>query len=455
MPEVQVLEGKVQDKDKEPEIFSSVEELEKAFEKNSELREEFIHDEKGFIEKHTKGKPKEDSPKKESVEKDEIVETKKVDINAFEVDEDLLGTYAKDRTPENAVMEALKGNAEKDRTINRNKVKVQELQDDLDVAKNETSVLRQQIEESKKKPAKVEKVEIANIEIPELPDDVDMFTEEGQKVYKDHLKAVRKSNESLKEQVKSIASSVNNFDEEMTSVKNDVIVEKENVARTKALRTEYTQIDELGITSRPAKEIEADYVDFMETLHKIVGSKNPLYNQNGGFSKEVSDALVLYSEPEKQQSDKGNELRVHLARLGRTLPNDFDGLTKIYQIRDLRNKYRDSTGNFMSYEVAQKLYEVDTVGDKIIKAKSDINAKKQKALNNRKEYAKETPTKGGPSKVDPQDYPKQQIENILSKASSTRTPEETEFATTWMKAMGFPESEIETLTKKGNNDAFI
>jgi len=256
----------------------------------------------------------------------------------IEVDEADLGTYATGRQLPDAVLEALKGNKEKDKTIDFLKnERVRGLEQELaEERKNQQSLKQQLAEFERKKTERQQKPaeRPKRPEIPEIADDDDLIPEEGQAKVKKALKALRDSvgySEALEKEIDDLKTTVGDLQKSVGARSAQAQPSSEFSAID---RFAARHADKIG-SSRKFEEMQQDFIGFMEDLRAVSGTRAPLYAANGGWSPEVQQQYALFHE----DSEAGKALKSRCAERGIALPKDFDALNRLYRIRQIQQTH--------------------------------------------------------------------------------------------------------------------
>lgn len=339
--------------------WESLEALEAAIASDTAVREDFLANEKDY-KVFDAAKTEEAVPEvKETKEPaPEVPAKKKVTL---EVDDDMLGTYATGREADAAVLEALKGNKEKDKTINFLKdEKLPSLERELQEARQSAQSLKKQIEEFEKKKAETQthKAEVAAKlpEMPEFGDDDDLITDP--KAQQKLLKAVKG--------MKDFRAYAEGLERQIAETKAALESVKTESVSTRQLQDEFSELDrtiqqnqDLLGKARGFKAMQDDYIQFMDNLRTVSGIMAPLMDEKGAFSKEVQDQFTLFHS----DTEDGKALKAKCAERNVALPDDFEALTKAYAIRQIRTSHFEAgpDGNPVpiSYAKAAKLYAID------------------------------------------------------------------------------------------------
>ncbi len=452
--EVQVKD-KVQEKgSEEPRQPYSYDELKDALENDPALRSEFMKNEDKFI---TVSESEKSAEKVSDERKDEPSE----DAVSVLVKPSWLGSYGKNRKPDEAIQEMAKGNSEKDKTINYFKdEKIPGLETELQRANEERASLKKQISDFEKNPVvggdkKTDKPAAKEVVIPDLPEGDDMFlTEEGQKKFRDHLAATNADRDNLRNKVDLLEKKIGDVNK-----KTETVVQ-EKVAKD-GITLEFEAVNDFRKDNptffkkegRETREIEKDYISFMKDLASVKGVSAFAKDGKGYFSKEASDALSSVLD---ENSQEGKSLREKLQERNIGLPDDFGELQLVYAVRDIRSKKyeKNSSGEFVpiTYSEAFKIYRGSNGNqDKkmILDARKQGHEDLQKAIDEKNDkFAKETPSKGGANPINVESFPTETFMKLVNKGARQRTSEEDDILRTLMKAKQFPDSEIQAVLKK-------
>jgi len=427
----------------------TIDEVKKVMEANPELANEFIQDEQAFMKKY--GQHSEDGKKDELEKKENDGDPVPDEVNPDEA-------------------------KKAEETINEFKEKVvPELQAQLDEAKKREDALRAEIEKAKKpadQPRKKEK--LPDIDIPEIsvPDigDADLFSEEGQKSMIDAFNAMRKDFGSAVGVLSKLKERNQALEAELADIRDGVTVAKKEAVEAsrkldssakdadfrKRIDAELKEIDEMrksnesvfGEFKRPIKQIEDDYLSFVEQVKTTAGIKGDTTLPDGRWTNAVERAIGHYNDP---KSAIGADLR---KRCPIEPPEDVDVLTTVYAVRNLRaNTFeRGETGDPfpIRYDKALKFYVMENPE---LSQKMKIEAEKanrdriERAVDKRRSYAKEAPVKteeAGPMEPTAE---MQEVNRILQKPNVERSKEEKLYARKFLKTIPnpFSDDELDTL----------
>jgi len=391
--------------------YETLDALKAAVKSDPAIRDDYLSngDKYSIAEKTEEPKAETPSPAEPTLSKRKVT---------LEVDDEMLGTYGKNREADAAILEALKGNKEKDKTIDFFKnEKLPTVERELQEARTVAAGLKKQIAEyeAKKMELSVKKVEKTNFsDFPEFKDDESILDDEtGPKI----LKALKNLKE-YQTHISGLESKIEALEGSITTAAKARERDAASEAANRQLQEEFQEIDRVVEThaealgkARSFKSMQDDYVGFMDNLKSISGIDGPLFDEAGAFRKEVQDRYRIYHE----ESDSGKALREICKAKGIGLPQDFDVLSRIYAIRGIRNNHfeRGSDGNPVpiSYDKAIRLYQSENPEKKLAvsdstRQMSEIEKRARAAENLNK--TSELPAEGG-AVVDIENYPREKF----------------------------------------------
>lgn len=463
---------------KEPEVvqFSTQQEIVKAMEADPALAAEFIAAEKAgkiddFVTKHkkpdadpaadpaashakTEEKPKEKAP----------VETPDEEITV-KVHRKDLGTYLKNRKPEEAVLEAVKGKAEADKTIDFLRTeRVPKLETELGAAVQENKSLKQQLaeygarkaEEAKRPPA-APPPPSTDIVIPaDLPDG-DLLEPEYQKQVAAHLKAMTAATKALlardatrEQEITALKGGLKKAEDEVGSVKQEFIKagaegdEDDEIVRMRKRNPD------IFVSDRSEADIRKDYSHFLENLRVVAGVKEPVLDDKGQFGAGIVSAFNQFYA----QDDAGKALREKCDARNVKPPDDLADLTKIEKVQAIRKQYgvfNTRTGQYdpLPYEEALQKYVAGdaTLSDIRIKARAEGQSDYEKALAKRGEKAHEVKATDSADPADLagitlEDFQTRHVKYLEAVKAGKAMPEERAILESICKLKGMPAAEI-------------
>ena len=259
---------------------------------------------------------------------DELVVTVKVK-------KDQLGSFLKNRTPEEAVLAKLKGKDEADRYI-------ETLKDNIGHISKETGALRKQLQETQSKiptePAQSTAPAGALPDIEKLRS-ADLFEVDGQKTLIDSVSQLTEEVTSLRSK-----SAANQPVVSQKPSSDDLVARQTEFNRNEALLMKELQyqVPELA-TTRDILDVDRDVALAYNAIDRIAGAQSP----NAGVNLFMSN------------SPQGIELRERCKVAGVALPEEYD---QWYQIMSLREK-RIETLETMADTLSKKRGETFSIYD--------------------------------------------------------------------------------------------
>lgn len=369
-----------------------------------------------------------------------------------------LHTYGKNRSADEAVFEMSKGVKEKDRTIDfLRKEKIPSLEELVRAAQTENVALKSEIEKFKvgKESAQTEPQDevLEEVVIPEIPPmpkfptGEDAFDEAKMNEYKtaieDRDRIIQESYEARnKKSQQETKAELNRIRKDITGelgkVKQTQDIEKATSSRKDSVLNEYTEIDSFRSRNpevlggdRSIQEIESDFIKYMEDLALAAGINGGIYKEDGRtLREEIRRAVQMHQDDSIKE---GEQLRNNATDRGIKAPEDLDVLNKIYTIRAIRKQYgsRDAAGNFVpmdwddAFVLAKKNHPELTAENKF-QSQVETENKRNKAIENRKGFARETKVGAGQGQLDVSNFPTQQFDALMAKNSSDWTETEKE-----------------------------
>jgi hypothetical protein len=234
--------------------------------------------------------------------------SEEVEISGLKIPVSLLGTYAKNRTPQEALVEALKGISEKDATIAA-----------LREADTSAVPLRDRVREIKSRrqasapsviPDEV-KLDLEELNLDHLPVDESIFdTENAGKMVK-AIKGLSEQNKMLAEALRKNNDSVRSAaakNAELSSVEDveqlRAVVLDDNISQVERLQ----KVDPTLKTKKSFRDLDAEIGKFWETVSQVSGLPQ-------------REAAAAYSDA---TSDAGKKLRETLAQKNVSAPDPED-----------------------------------------------------------------------------------------------------------------------------------
>jgi len=417
----------------------TMDELRTAIESDPEIRNAFLKDEEQFYKDHP---IKEAEPPTKSKEESKL-ETKEDELPEeiqVTVKSDWLGTYGKNRKPEDAIHEMSKGNEEKDKTIDFfKKEKLPQLEGELKKLREGETSLKRQLEEYKKRLEKPkEEITIPEVDVIDDFDDDLFLSEDGQAKFK-------KSYTGLAQAVKGLSQKLSNLEK---GPKEPEVKEPEQPEQPDFLQ-EYSEIDNFVSSKKdffgqtpPIEMMENEFLDFMGNLAKVSNLQGPIQQANGQFVPELQNTLKTYLEDNEDKSG----LRKALS--DKELPSLDEGkyktLTSIYKIRNIKNEYK------VPYEVALEIYDArNKPSEDELKLQGNIegHSRYEKAKANREQYVKETPAQNGGGDAELLKLPVGDFKAIMDKPKDKWSDREWHVVKTVYKQQGIGEDELKKLFK--------
>ena len=355
--------------------MEDAEEIKKALEGHDDLKAELMEDPDKFSEKYT-AVTEPEKPAKETVDDDEIVELK--------IPKKMLGTY---KTAD----DMLKGFKHKDEVIDILKQENEALQRN---GQREVSSLREILKKHEQKPQEQSAPQAQEIDLEGL-DTADLFEEGAQKKVLSTIRQLAESNKKLAEELNKVKGTVTNVS---TVIEDGEKAVRQN-EREAAEKAEFERIRKSsGIfeSNRPVEQIESDYVNFLSNGSKLLGFDGAITDAAGVFTDGAKKAFQLYFD-----ETAGAEFREKLLAANISFPEDYADIQRKTDLERIRNQYSNENTR-MPWQDAIALY----ASRNGIQAKRELESRKQgaenfaKAVNNRKQFAKEVqPNEGSPSET--------------------------------------------------------
>jgi hypothetical protein len=290
-----------------------------------------------------------------------------------------LGTYGKNRTPEEGVLEALKGNRKKDEfidTLRRGQTdregKLAQVQTELEAAVAERERLAEQLKKAAEAPAAPVPPAAPGApaafqpgQLPPLPKEPEMPSGDAfldqeirdkyfadRKIF-DAAVAVRsKAVEGMSSQFAAATAQIQNLSKEIeslrsgvTKVSNEFQTTQAQTRKVEATHGEFDEIESfrarnknLFASDREIFNIESDYIAFLGTVASVIGQDGVYVKGTNTIRKEVLEAVGEY---QRGTSDNGRRLQQELQARGVGIPEDIEDLTRVYKIREFRSKYAE------------------------------------------------------------------------------------------------------------------
>lgn len=276
-------------------------------------------------------------PKEEVEEKDE-------EEIVVKVKPSLLGSYLKgkhkERKPEEAIEAMLKGKLEADKTIEALKAEREEIKGKYGEVAAQTEKLQKELEEWKKSQKPADKQEAAKIEIPELPDipeNLDLFDEAQQRQFLANMKAYTTTVKELHKKLASgavlgdVKKKIETLEEKVTDVVADTSKKKDLDFRQSQIDAEYDRIRKFQKTHPELKtdndiqKIEKDYQECMRELASAAGIEGDIV-EDGVYKQEVLNLMEKFRSGDEEVTELASEKEIDL-------PEETDKLFEIYKLR--------------------------------------------------------------------------------------------------------------------------
>lgn len=427
----------------------TMEELEKALQDDPELRDAFIADEEQFLKDHAKpveekSEPGDDEKTGEPVDKEPDKKDEDLpDEVQVTLKKDWLGTYAKNRKPEEAIEEMSKGNAEKDKTIDFfKKEKLPGLESEIKKHQETNKTLKEQLEEYKKRletPKKKGELAIPEVTPLDMDDDDLFLSDDGQKKFK-------RSYTDMHQAVKALAQKV----EDLSKPQVKEPEKKEETPDTDVqdkIQQEYSEIDsfvsgkkEVFNNPPPIELMETEYLDFMGNLAKVSNIDGPIQLENGDFNPKLRENLKSYLA----NDDQGKTLRKAMQTNNLTPLDEgkYNTLNTIYAVRAIKQELG------VPYDVALELHTARTrPSEEELRLKGNVEGHERyaKAKANREGYVKQTPAQTGGGDAEIMKMPVTELTKIMDKKPDTWTEREQHIVKTVWKQKGASDKEIKSM----------
>jgi hypothetical protein len=169
----------------------------------------------------------------------------------------------------------------------------------------------------------------------------------------------------------------------------------------------------------------------MEDLALAANITGGIYKDDGRTLRdEIRRAVQMHQDGSIKE---GEQLRNSAMERGITAPKDLDVLNKIYTVRSIRKQYgsRDAAGNFVPMDwddafILAKKDHPELSQENRFQAQVETENKRNKAIENRKGFARETKVGSGQGQLDVSNFPTQQFDALMAKNSSDWTETEKE-----------------------------
>lgn len=258
-----------------------------------------------------------------SVDVSSLADDAEIEVSV-KIPKNLFGTYLKNRTPDQAVIEALKGNREKDATINVLRDQHSTTHEENISLRSKVRAAMEQMTQSSSAQPPQEVISAAAMDVGAIdfldPEDQEKFTKNS-KVLVEFVKKAQTAQPNVELQAKT----------------------KEELAKLER-STEFAEIRQLQVTD-PSLSTSVDF----ETLDRSVSS---FYEGLKMVSRlpSVEDAWALYNDPVK-----GEQLRSQCVASGVVMPAEINQHLKIMHARSQILKEIDTERKSKAEEMTQAL----------------------------------------------------------------------------------------------------
>lgn len=232
-----------------------------------------------------------------------------------------------------------------------------------------------------------------------LDDLGDLLEEEGQKKLLGVVQKLiedRKTNHNRIQTLQEAVAQAQTDAKRALETSTEKVDEKSELAAIEDLRRENSHL----FSKRPVTEIENDFHDFMADLGDLIGFKG-VVEKDGIWAKEIQDAYRLYYD-----EAKGKELRAKAEAAKVKLPDDFEDLQLVHKLKRIKEENQsvvyDEKGNksIVPWDYRKALEYLGNQSrkqpDKKLDDARDKREREERAVENRKRFAREIPPdKGG------------------------------------------------------------
>lgn len=338
---------------------------------------------------------------------------------------------------------------ERERIIRElNEGTIPSMQDRIKSIEEENAKLQEQLKARKAAESDIE-LDVPDIGLDDIKPD-DLFDpEKGQKVL-NSFKTMADTTKKLAAELKAIKAGVQESEARVS------IEEKrrENINAKEQERSEIDRIrksnPELFNGKRELAKVEDDYINFMSGLGRIIGFKGQVVDPaTGSFAPEISAAYQQYHDEKA-----GSELKKKAEASGLKMPEDFDDLLLVHQLREVRtnNLKRDASGQVrpwsfseaLEYYVAKQPLPEDT---RLIEARRKKEAE-ARAIKNRESFARELPASGGSNPVDLTTVTDADFTSKLNEYRRTGSEEAKTWIETVCRMSNMQQAEIDSILKR-------
>lgn len=386
----------------------------------------------------------------------------------------LLGTYIKNREPEEAIVEMHKGITERDKFIEflrNNKLPV--LEQELELTKSQLASFKQEAarkatSQSADKSSEYDAASGDEDDL-QLPEELDLFDpEQTQKV----AKILRKQTEIIKKLSKG------EFPQPQAAAQagpqgpqpgmNPAELE---AAQVRMLTKNPQFAQHFAGMQRDVLDIEKDFLNFCQDIALLNGHNGLITDQNGRIIPAIAEMVTLYQD---SSNAAGDAIRARAQAAGIKLPDDMQYLNNVYNIKRIRNQFfkngpagleplpwEEAARIFTAQNPAQQpqphqppvqQYQQPFPGVSPGQPQGELSPEQQQyhryqtAVQNRNQYSREPATNTGPDLTDIRNLPPQEFARLERKPYKDMTPVEQE---TWKRVLrelgGMSDEEIDSV----------
>jgi len=444
--------AEVQEKDMElPFEINGQEDVERLLDKNPQYRDEFLRDPNVFLARlqEAVGNQGDEDPAPKA---EKPVKGWKPEAEVIEEEDWLAEESAEPKKEEPTIAPELTAVRQENDAM---KAKIQALETQI------TSVNQALAAKGDKKVEATTPIKLPDL--PTLPDDLDILTEEGQAQFKLFLKANNDRHAKLEEILLKQQDELSQKSRDLEEVNRVVRETKTHIdrrvevdQRTTAEADEFARIDNMvkantdifGEVKRSTRDIEDDYLNTVREMMRVAGSKSDLYEAPGSnvLSRDAQAVLALYSG----DSDKAKKFRSRCQAEEIGFPADMDALTKAYEIRNIIAvaSPKDKEGRTISvlpYETALEIYKGRNISKFRVQDRVESHAARDRALERRRNAPAESKPSSGSADVDTAKMSAQTVLAIAKKEPKSRTKDEKELLAKALRYKGMSEAEIATV----------
>lgn len=309
-------------------------EFKNALETDEEFRTQYISADKAgkadefhrLIKPGTEPKDEEEKPvgTQEKIEEKPVTGPKKVKIST-EIEEELLGTYLTNRSPEEAILEVIKGKRASDETIELLKKRLKETEgDNVSVKKVLEEERSKKAQQQAQTPKEEPKQDNDILELLEKEDD--LLTLDPQAA-----KKLAKKIKDLESKFGAVSPKINELD---TKLKNEEDRKLADEYSHNLLKREFDEIEELLTIEPSLKPAGKTFKQLNDEVTSFIDDVNRFYGGPKG--------IELYSSTSKE----GEDFRAKVAAARITPPSEIEKHQKVVELKTQRdaawNKQREA-----------------------------------------------------------------------------------------------------------------